>query len=349
MALIGDPTANLTFRSTTYREADGSPSGVYSVDRGQVTRTYYVDWAARNTAALDFAGTATVVRIGRYGYVSRTLPHSFAPMPHLRCTNILAVKPIGIRGADGLAADGTAVTKYEMAELTCQYTFPTYKFLTDAQVRNETPVAPDNITPNPWFGQPDEAHALATGIANSRYITRTLKYSTRELVTNRGLLKTNDGGTVKPILEGIPLRETTGEVSYTWHNVPEDAVPQRAMIAGGSSVNLATFDGWTAGTLLAHNMPELMPRPNIIDGKTYYDLTYRFSLLMLYDKSTDPATVRGHNWIRRLTGTGVNAKFKPFLVTTSGAASASEFVADAERLMFPPYDFEYFFRPDNLP
>lgn len=333
MPLIGDPSNFLSFRSTSYVEADESPSGAYSLDRGQVTRTYYVSWDDRDQAALDFAGTATLMTASDgVRYVTRTLPHALPSKTYMRCQSILSVKPMSLRGNSGGQTGGLGMADYEQAEITCQYVMPTFRFAEDADV-----LAGDG----PLYGWPDEGWALGyDGIANSRYITRTIKFTTRELVVNRSLLKDSQG---KLILEGFPLRESSGEVTYTHHQVPESAIPQQAWINGGSCVNEFDFDGWPAGTLLSHSLPEARPSPNVIDGQFYYDLTYRFALLMLFDRSTDPVTVRGHNYIRRLVTRVPNQpRFEPLLVTADGGDGV-----DPASLMFPPFDFASFFRPDQ--
>lgn len=334
MALIGDPANFLTLRSTTYIEADESPTGAYSFDRGQVTRSIFTAWADRDQAALDFAGTAVVVTNtdGRR-YISRTLPHALPSKTHMRVQSVPQVKPMGLRGNDGGQVGGLSIARYEMAEVVLQYGMPTYDFLEDADVE-----ADDGTLE----ALPDEGWHLANnGAEATRFISRTMKFTTRELVLNRGMLKTEDQ---KLVLEGIPIREATGEITYTHHMVPADAIPTDAWIAGGSTVNEFEFDGWPVGTLLAHSMPEMRPEPNVIDGQKYYSLSYKFQLLMLYDRTRSGDTViRGHNYIRKLVSEPPELpRFKPLLVTTDGGDGTAP-----GTLMFPLFDFQQFFRPNQ--
>lgn len=338
MALKGNSALFSTFRSTTFVELEDSPVGAYALDRGNVTRTYLVDFAARDQAALDFAGTATrIVAPGGQTYLSRTLPHQLPSKSYMRVQSIPSVKPHAMRGTTGTLGDGTAMATYEMAEITCQYVFPTFDFLTDAEVEAED---------GPLAGYADEGWHLATnGSTATRYITPSVKLATRELVLNRAILKDPRG---KPILEGVPIRETTGEVTYTWHQVPRDALPRQAWIAGGGCVNEQDFDSWPAGCLLADSMPETRPSPNVIDGQVYYDLQYRFKLLILADRLDPDGSVvfRGWNYIRRLVpqlGPVVGAgRFELLLATTDGGDGTAPGTT-----MYPNYDFASFFRPDQ--
>jgi hypothetical protein len=338
MPLIGPRVADgwalpgfLTYRSTEYLEADGSPEGAYAMDRGQITRHYHVDFAARDQAALDFAGTASVEIGGGGGvvYISRTTPHPLPNKPFMYCQSVPSIKPVALRGTSGVVNDGTGMCHYEMAEISCQYIFPTFAVKEDNNVL---------ASAGPLTGYPDEGDALRRGHSLTRYITKVPKVSTRELVTNRGLLKSSDG---KPILEGIPRRELVGEITYIWHQVLADALPQQAWVAGGCCVNEVAFDGWPAGTLCFSSTPELRPSPNVIDGKIYYDLSYKFALLMIWDPVAEVA--RGHNYVLRKDG----STLVPKLVTVSGNPSNDFTAVGPSDLMYRPFDFGSFFRPDQ--
>lgn len=351
MPLVGDPATFLTFRGVRYVESDESPSGNYARGKGTVTRSYYCGWEDKDALALAMAGTTSVQTApGGKRYLSRVTPHALpyktrpvegVPVPYMYCDDVLQVRPMALRGNDGGTADGLGVARYQQAEVTCQYSMPTFSVREDADV---------HAADGPLAGLPDEGHVLATlGAKQSRYVAVATKFTTRELVSNRGLMKDANG---KVILEGVPIREATGEATYTWYNVPEAALPRAAWVAGGATVNDQEFDRWPAGTLLASGLPEVRPEPNVVDGELYYTLVYRFQLLMLYDR--DPAlaggpVIRGHNYIRRLTTRVPLADkvFEPVLVTTTGENQTEFQNVDPDRLMFPPFPFASFFRPDQ--
>jgi len=344
MPLVGDPTTFLEFRGVAYVESDESPVGNYSRGRGTITRSYQCGWEDRDALALAMLGTTSVQTDGSgRRYLSRVTPHTLPYKTFMHCDDILQVRPMALRGNDGGQADGLGVARYQQAEVVCQYSMPTFSVREDDEV---------NAAYGPLAGLPDEGHMLATlGARLSRYISTTTRYTTRELVSNRGLVKDSDG---KTILEGIPIREATGEVTYTWWNVPEAALPRGAWIAGGACVNDQEFDLWPAGCLLASGLPEVRPEPNVVDGELYFTLVYRFQLLMLYDRDPMLAggpVVRGHNYIRRLTTRPplVDKLFLPKLVTTTGEPQTEFQSVDPDRLMFPGFDYASFFRPDQPP
>lgn len=313
------------FRSTTWYEREDSPSGGYSTDRGQVNRDIQVAWAARGQAALDFAGDVAVVNDGSgRNYLSRTIPHAFPPRPWMYVQSIPAEKPLALKGKDG-----SDVGVYSLAILTLQYVMPPFRVKDDGSTL---------CTDASYFMHdlPDEGWALAVqGVANSRYVTRQIKHATKVLVYNRGMLKDENS---KLILEGIPITEFVGEWSYTWHQVPEEALPEKAWIDGAKCVNSTTFDGRPAGTLLFAGDPEIRMDPNPITGKFLYTVTYRFHSLLLVDDTTTPHTIRGHNYILRPSA---GSTVKPQKFTTDGLG------VNPGTVVYRDFDFASFFRPDQ--
>lgn len=321
----------LAYRDTLYLESNESPEGSYYFDRGQVARKIQVDWPARDQAIRDFAGTVEVLYNDEgQGYLRRTTPHPFPPRPWMYVQSIPKEQPCCLRGNDGGTADGLGVARYELCELTLVYAMPTYNIREDASI-----VAPDG----PLAGLPDEGYALEQGRVNhSRYVSWVPRLASKTLELNQGMLKDEDN---KLIVSGIPFPEPVGEVLYTWHQVPEEALPVGVWIANGNSVNDATFDIWPAGTLLFDGPPEVRTNPNPMTGQTLADVTYKFKVSIKADPSTDPVTVRGHNYIyrRKVVGDPPVPLLIPRLVTTDGVGN------DAGTRMFRDFDFKKFFRP----
>lgn len=343
----------LKFRDVDYLELEDSPNRNYSLVGGQITRNIYVDDAVIDLAALAFCGNAYTGDNGTVVYLNRQTPHTFpgkfttytygSSRPYVYAQNVVGIKPLGMIGTRGVPSDGTGVAEYQLAEMTIQYYFPTFLVREDNEVFNTDDTSD-------YFGLPDEGYALERGWENSRYITKIPKPAVREFITNRGMLVDEKGAA---ILEGIPVREMAGEVTYTWHQVPQSALPQKAWRLGLAAVNNAAFDGFPTGTLLFTSAPELRPMPNIIDGQIYYDVQYRFNILMIPDRTTDPVTPRGHNYIRRMMKVAGKNELVPLLVLSSADAVQSHeetevFAAHPNRLIYPLFDYKKFFRPDPL-
>ncbi len=324
-------TTPLSYRSTLYLESNESPEGSYFLDRGQIARKIQVDWEARNQAIEDFGGTVTVLYNGSgQGYLNRSVPHAFPARPWMYVQSIPKEMPIAIRGNSGGTTDGLGVATYEICELTLVYAMPTYKIKADEDVL---------AAAGPLAGLPDEGRALERGYnLYSRFITRVPKYSSKILVLNKGMLKDSDG---KLIVEGLPLPEPGGEIQYTWHQVPEECLPQLVWIANCNVVNDAEFDGWPAGTLLFDGVPEFRSAPNPMTGQILSDVTYRFKISIKPDLSDDPPTILGHNYVYRLTPAPTRVLI-PKLVTTDGVGAA------AGSTLFREFDFKKFFRPQPV-
>lgn len=327
---LPEGVAPLMFRSTEYVESEDSPKGGYYFDRGQVTCRIMVDHMARAQAVLDFAGSVQVnYDGGGQGYLTRVLPHALPARPWMYVQAVPNEEPLGLRGVTDEFGDGTGQSVYDLCELTLNYVMPTYKLKEDDDVLAST---------GPLAGKPDEGYALQEGYQDSRYVTRVKKYSSRILVLNKGMLKDQDG---KIIVEGVPFPEPGGEVQYTWHQVPEECLPELVWMANSGRVNDATFDGYPAGTLLFDGNVEVRPSPNPITGQVLTDVVYRFKLAF----KADPAdgTIYGHNYVYRLvTNPPALARLRPRLVTTDAVGSA------LGSRMFPNLDFKKLFRPQPL-
>jgi hypothetical protein len=237
--------------------------------------------------------------------------------------------------SDFQAIDDDDTPLYKVAEVQLQYIMPTFKVKTDEQVIN-------NIIGDSFQGLPDEGQALKEGyVTNSRYVTRLIKMMSKMLTIPRGMLKDSNK---KIIAENIATSEHVAEYIYTWHQVPEEALPELTWIAGTNSVNDDVFDGRPAGTLLFAGEPEIRLNPNPITGQYLYDVTYRFHSLLIFDEG-DKTHPKGFNYIRRNDTLGGTNLFRPLLFgwwyTPPGGGPL------VFQQMFPNFDFRRFFRPDQ--
>lgn len=348
--MLGDPNFWSLWRTTRFADKDGSPDIQLYNDRGQINRTIWVCHDNIDQAITDFYGSVTLKQsdFGTF-YLSRIVPHNWPKRPWMWVQSASQITPQVMRPynftnpitlADFQARDVDGTPTYWTAEVQLQYIFPTFKIKAD-----DDPTVVNPIIGDKFQGLPDEGNALQTSYRlNSRYVTRIIKMATKMLTIPRGLVADSNK---KTIAENIAINEHVGELIYTWHQVPEEALPQTQWIAGANSVNDSTFDGRPAGTLLFTNDPELRMTPNPITGQYLYDVTYRFHSLITYDKG-DPLNPKGHNYIRRSDpnagGPGVSI-FRPLLFglwfTPAGGGPQQQ------QVMFPSFDFRRLFRPDN--
>lgn len=364
MPLEGTDDFFMHWRNVPYVEVMGSPEGNFSFTRGMIPRSIYVGWEDVDAAILAFLGTVTMIPANNGKRVlSRTTPHPWPGRPWiaqtlvppwLYCESVASIKPLGIRGAtsypasaalapDGVSLgtggkdDGTMVARYAQAELGLQYAMPTYKIKEDAQVLH------DAVEPEPYWdpdlaGFPDEGLALARGYRGSRYVTRDARRSGRVLTMPRGLLKDETG---RKLLEDVHVDESVGEWSYTWHQVPEEALPELTWVAGQGTVNHAAFDGHPAGTLLFTGNPEVRIDPCPHTGQYLATVRYVFSRKIIMDRTVTPVVPRGWNYRRTVTG----GQIKPGKVSTDGNSDKAN---APQTSIAPDFDFARFFRPDSL-
>lgn len=349
------------FRNTQFVDMHGSPDGNFYYDKGMIQRTIMVANDGVDQAILDFAGYATVMDgpidgDGLHRYIARVLPHQFPTRQWMIVQGVnninrkvfkysdsisISGEPEGvISNITGDRYDGTALPRYKFAEMGLQYVMPTFKVKTDAQVSFVEPTDPTY----PYNFIPDEGWALAKGWRTySRYVTRIIKHQSKMITLPAGLLRDNTAQK-RPILEGIAVNENVGVYEYTWHQVPEDALPENTWILAKNTVNDAVFDGQPAGTLLFNGAPEVTPEPNPITGLMYYKVKYTLYSYMLIDPIDNE--IYGHNYIRRLVETSSGPppvyKIRVVKLTTDGVG------AEAGATIFPSFDFRKLFRPDVL-
>lgn len=312
-----------TWRSTEYTElVEGSPVKRFLTDQGQVTRRISVSGSDQLyiQAARDFIGYAEVTTEGGVNVLRRNIPHSFPDLPKMFCTGIPVCEGLGHR------SKVNDVAVYEKELFTAIYSTPTYYILDDAALQ----ALHDTLTP-------DEGVAIAAGWLTSRYITKQVRQASRMLILNRGLMKPSDNPN-KPIPEGVPFVEYAADIMYTWHQVPEAALPQVAHREGPGTINDAVFDGYPAGTLLSET-PDPKPFTDQF-GNRMFDIQYRFKFLPRWeDPTATPLVATGHNYILQPDGIQPNITLKYKQVDSKGNGTGTK--------LYRSYDFTKFFRPDQ--
>ncbi len=339
----------------------GSPNEAIDYDKGQVTRKILVAWEDRWAAFEAFLGIGKLVTSSLTGqtYILRSsplivptvepngglLPHPYpAAPPGMYATRITSVDGRGKPGKDLLD-----VTTYEQALLTIVYSTLTYHVGDDNSVLNTDPNdIPIPLPPPPpppplqgtgsFFLLPDEGFALSAGTpkaSNYRYITRVAKPSGRMLSLNKGMMfVASPINTLRiPIAEGIPVVEPSMDLVYTWHRVPEAAVPVNAIMAQMGTVNDAIFDGFAPETLLVE-APDPKPIYSPFGGREY-DIQYRMKFLPRWDRTAKVA--RGWNYILRKPPDG---QLQFVLVTSDGALDSTR--------TYRATNFRNLFRPDAV-
>ena len=361
MPLPGPPVAHMfnsnTIEEDTYEVAynvvEGSPEGNFYYDRGMVPMTIHVGHEQVDTAILVFMGKCWVytnpVAVGGKNYrtIKRAIPHRLPNRQWMVCQGVSQIKPLGMRSTydtypssaadpipnyricNGNRLDGTGLPIYEMAEIALQYVFPIFKVKADSEVIN--PLVGHGLE-----GLPDEAYWIGQSYAESRYVSRIIKRQTKILTFPRGMMRRGD--TKQLILEAIPVSENVATFEYTWFQVPEEALPELAWLAGSNCVNEFMFDGRPKGTLLFTGEPEVREEPNPITGQHLYSVKYVFHSLTIPDPDPaipvgSPDKVKGHNYIR---------------VVHENKLKVVRFETFNGDIAYKDFDFTNFFRPDPL-
>lgn len=353
MPVPGGVGRYMQFRGVHYAEVDGSPEGNLYFDKGMITRRFHVAYENLDDVIAAFTGSVAIAVGGTdlddetklVRTLTRTIPHSMPRRSKMfvqGISNITNMKqceiinwpesaniaPVIEGHIDGNQFDGTGTARYWMCEIGLQYVMPSFKIKADSEVTIVT-------GPDPLLGLPDEGTAIAYGYPFSRYITRHIKHMGKMLTIPRGLLKGSDG---KLILEAIAIQENVAMFEYTWHQVPEAAIPELTWIAAQGTVNDAVFDGRPAGTLLFAGDPEVRMDPNPLTEEYMATIKYQFHSLCIPDDTVTPPVVRGHNYVRKV----IDNKIKPVEFSSDGVG-----VATGSRV-FKSFDFRRLFRPDPI-
>lgn len=267
---------------------DGSPEEQIGIWDSQVTRKYMVAWNDREEFVEDLLGLPSV----KNGQLSRRIPFGYPSFssngPWLYASRVLRTKGVGNRGKDQVVD----VSNYEKCLITALHESRTYK------------VTPDQA--GKIGGIQDEGTLLASGWANSRYVTKLPEPCERQLTLNLGMMRFVDDAAVnaqgQPIggqamLQGLPWVLQEQEIHYTWHEVPVEAYPNTAITTCMGQVNNATFDGYPARTLLCR-APKFKPYQTQL-GQRLLDIHYTFRFRPNVDKDGVP---QGWNAVPKVVG-----------------------------------------------
>lgn len=308
-----------------FEEAKGGPSETWGVDESRVIRTLLFFGADRNSGptfplrqaiAENFIGKPNYTIAGGKKCITRLTPHFYpsgGSTNYLYCTRILNSEMVGrplTPHSPAKTAVGDKIALYPCWRVTFEYRMLPY----DIREDNEVKAVAGELYVSATEAYPDEGDALRVGWTGTRYISRIVRPSGRVLSLRQGVLKyegvTDGSGRVVPTLEPFPFNETSCRVEYRWVQVPISAYPAATVQTYLNTVNDATFDGYTTGTLLFLDA-DIVPRRDPFGQRTV-DVVYR----MLWSPRHNGTTALGHNAIPRIHAGGVTYT----LVNTSGTA-----------------------------
>lgn len=232
-----------------------------------------------------------------------------------------------------------------------------YRIRSDAD-----PLMKSRDTNNPgWLGLIDEGDALQRGV--KRYITRT--------AVDTGKVITVPGNFLFYKQFGIPIPQSSNSIyqfsqdlTYEWHDIPENCLPYTAWNRCAKGVNRYKFDGYPAETLLFKGYA--FKRETDSFGLEKYRVRYTFRFLPNWDEAALKA--QGHNYVLAIgpkyfnDGTAnPNAGKLVFLEVCTRGSTLTTSVPGVGSLptrpiaplngspVYPLVDFRDLFRPEQPP
>lgn len=341
---------------------EASPIELFAADSARAVRNLYIFNATqlrRFRAAKALLGYGrTSLHTGAVDRVclTRQLPAGYPTPPdpdvnpeaepYQWARAITRSEPCGV--PTGVSTQGAS--EYVSYRMTVEYSALPFYVKPDSEVLAEAgPLAATADGP----ALPDEGDALRRGLYYSRYVSKFVEESTVLLTLREGfmrfLAKSKDDKTfVLP--KGVPYTQSRCMVRYVWHEVPEDALPRKAIEASINTINNATFDVYAPGTLLFKSLSErLMQAPF---GGRLWEVIYHFiwspnvQTFALTTPDGDPLPPAQLGW---------NSVLRVRDDLSGGMANklnglAYESVIDATGAGRTPYresDFSALFRPDQ--
>lgn len=289
-------------------------------DNGRAQGVALVPWELRKQARHDFVGYSALESGPQGSWIARRTPMPWPEEEWMYCTGSPRATGAGTNGFDLISG----LSAYKTCRLTLAFQALTYDVRQDEEVWGTT---------GPLVGKPDEGDALRRGIR--RYITVQGKMGGKVWTIPQGILRFPDG---QPILQGSMAKQIPFvDLVYTWHQIPEDALPKSAWTEGMGRINDAEFDGFPAETLLFGAPSHSIPRRDV-RGTRIVDVQYPARFQPNYDKG---GTARGHNYMLRAYVSGGSTILDYQIVKTAGTTPATP-NGDAP---FRTYDFAKWFRP----
>lgn len=273
-----------------------SPHFSLGIDRSGGQRTInqvpYIDAEALAQFAVGYSELASFVTEGVFGrtvwYIKRQTPWRM-PLKRNRSVYCMRCDWNGVGTPSTFDAktfdpelqidttgDGDQFAHYDTATLHLDYETPTYDILTDDKLIGSQPATASHGL--------DEATWL-------RYVTPIIRPQgelfTIQGSTNNGYFASGPtlGGRAFPINDSLHKSVASKSISITWHQVPIEAVPDKAyQPAWTTASNLAidwcmgrvndrTFNGFPAGTLMLQSA-DIKRCTNCI-GDRFVDITYQ--------------------------------------------------------------------------
>jgi hypothetical protein len=329
-----------TWRGWEYVEAaPAGPNEQYAPDASQITRTLYFPIrptvAQRQQIGRDWIGYAQrKVSLSGKVYISRTTPHFYpardlAQGPHLYCQSLASSEMVCADDVESSAlhADGDLTAVSDWWKTTWVYRTLPYDVKAD-----DDPAIP--ALAGELLFHPDEGDALRRGWANTRYIVKLPEHGGRVIPIRQGVFifvgVLDTAFHTVPTMEPFPFNETLVQVHYQWFGVPLDAYPFSYVQTALNTVNDATFDNYTTGTLLLLDAREV-PRRDAFGQRT---LDVTFKMLWAPRANADGACL-GHNAILRIKP-DVGPRWT--LISTDGSAAL-------DRRPYRYTDFSKLFHP----
>ncbi len=202
----------------------------------------------------------------------------------------------------------------------------------------------DPATAAPAIACPDEGDMLRQSWLNSsRYVVKRIKDRTRQITLPNGFvfwdIDPAFGPDTAAVPSGLPFMQPRQEVTYTWIQVPVDAIPINAIDFNRQRTNGVAFDGYRVGTLLFNGVDYEGPYQAGHGNRWYVDITYR----MEYLPNRDPASgeYRGWNSFPR-ADTGA-FRYGYYSASRTGVAPS-----EAQRVFQRNGNFSALFRPDQV-
>jgi hypothetical protein len=257
-----------------------------------------------------------------------------------------------VRTFFGSAAALPAAADHGFAHRVVYKNFP-YQILADGDVRASgqatNPLSssflsggfPVVVTDGTNPALPDEGDMLRQGwLTYTRYIVKRIKDKTRHISMPAGIayfdLEPGYGADATPA--GLPIVQPRQEVTYTWVQVPVDAIPVNAIDYNRQRTNGVVFDGYPVGTLLMNGVDYEGPYQAGHGNRWYVDLSYR----MEYLPNRDPPTGEFRGWNSFPRAAGGVVRYWRYSADRTGVAAA-----EGSRVFQRNGNFSALFRPDQ--
>jgi hypothetical protein len=354
----------------TYTEATpnsgGSPEVTLLNDGSNSRRIFFTRWSdwqqfARWTTGFPVYGSGIVVPGPNASFIARVTPWAAPFIANTAGNEFLYVQGmqrlegVGPAGNDrgmneAFLTSGDPSAIYQKARITLGLSTLTYDIAQDGDVLNQA---------GPLVGYPSDAVVQADkSCVLGRYITRWPKNADRQLTLPNGAMAfVGSGSPGKPDLipgVGINKKVIASLVCYTWHQVPDQGLPRKAMQRAYGTVNQYPFDGYPKGTLRVDGID---PKPVVSAlGDRTWDVQYSLRFEPNYDlQATSNPTPRGHNAFlcnasaaRPFNGgTGLNYYYISSNGTDYKSPNNVTNTPGTGVPLYPFFDFANLFRPDQ--